>query len=452
MSLHRRRARSAPAASSAPAAPARDAAASAPARRDARGDDLAHRGEQVVPFPLRVAAGIGWRVIVVAVVAWGLIQVFAATSTVVIPVAIGLLLTALLMPLAVFLNHRLRIPRHGASGLAVVVSLLVVIGLAVLAGEQVVSGFADLGTSVSEGLNEIQNWLATGPLQLGGEQLSQLITQGRDWLQQNARALTSGVLSAGVTAGAILVGAVIALVVTFFFLADGDRIWAWCVRLLPDETQEPTHQAFRRGWVTLGSYVRTQVLVAALDAVGISLGALILGLPLIVPIGLIVFLASAIPIAGAIASGAIVVILALVVKGIGPAVIMLLVVLLVNQLEGNVLQPVLMSKSVALHPLATLLGVAVGSYLLGVVGALFAVPIMAVTNTVALYLRGHDKFPRLVHGSVLGNSPRKLAGGDKDLVPIQRADGQGARWLGQADPAFLARSQHRSDEQAAAQT
>lgn len=371
--------------------------------------------EDAVPFSLRVAGGISWRLIVVAVAAWGLFQALAATTTIVIPVAVALLLTALLMPVQVLLNHKLGMPRHLAGALTTLGGIAVVVAALALAGNRLVAGIADLSDKMSDAVTQVQNWLTTGPLQLGGDQINAFIQQGRDWLSANSGQLTSGAMSIGSNAGEFFAGTLIALIATFFFLAEGDRIWSWCVRLLPRPVQVPFHEAFRRGWVSLGSYVKTQVLVAFIDALFISLGAFFLGLPLVVPLALIIFFASAVPIVGAVVSGALAVLLALVVNGFTSAIIMLIIVLAVQQLEGNVLQPLLMGKAVSLHPLAVLLGVAAFSFLLGIVGALFAVPIMAVTNTVILYLRGHDMFPNLAEGaSALENSARQLASTDKD--------------------------------------
>ncbi|GMA42216.1 AI-2E family transporter [Mobilicoccus caccae] len=367
------------------------------------------RADDAVPFGLRVAAGVSWRVLLVAAALYLLGQIIGRTSTVVIPVAVALLLTSLLMPAAVFLNHKLRFPRALAAITTLLGALAILIGLLYFAGNQVVVGVSQLSGQVEQGVNQIQNWLRDGPL--AGPQISQAIDQGRNWVQSNAGPLTSGAVSGAVTAGNLVVATIMALFAIFFFLSDGDRMWAWFVRLAPKEIRSPIHEAGRRGWVTLSSYVKTQVIVAAVDAVLIGLGAFLLGLPLVVPLALIVFFSAAIPVVGAVVSGALAVILALVVQGPLIALAMMGVVLAVQQIEGNLLQPILMSKAVSLHPLATILGVAVGSYLFGIVGALFAVPVLAVTNTVVLYLNGHDKFPMLdQNASVLTNSAKELTG------------------------------------------
>ncbi len=172
-------------------------------------------------------------------------------------------------------------------------------------------------------------------------------------------------------------------------------MWSWVVNLLPRSVRERVHQAGRRGLVTLSAYTRTQILVALVDAVGIGIGAAILRVPLALPLATLVFVGSFIPIVGAIVTGAVAVLVALVAHGPVIALIMLGVVLLVQQLEGHILQPFLMGHAVSLHPVAVLLVVTAGSMAAGIVGALFAVPIAAVLNTVVLYLHGHDKFPQL---------------------------------------------------------
>jgi len=371
-------------------------------------------------------------------------MIIGRTSSVVIPVAVALLLTALTMPLAVFLNHRLHFPRGLAAITTLLISVGVVAGLLTLAGNQIVIGVQGLSTSAGLGLSQIQAWLSNGPL---GGQIDEAINQGRAWVQTHAGDLTSGALSAGQTAGNLAVGAIMTMFAMFFFLADGDRMWSWCVGLAPKQVREPVHEAGRRAWVTLSSYVKTQVLVAGVDAVFISLGAFLLGLPLVIPLGLIVFFASAIPMVGAVVSGALAVLLALVVKGPLASLIMLGVVLAVQQIEGNLLQPILMSKAVSLHPLATLLGVAVGSYLFGIAGALFAVPLMAITNTVVLYLNGHDKFPMLGQdASILTNSAKKLSGdaADRD-EPVAPGAGDNDKLIGGINPEAYEREQQAED-------
>nr|WP_239068868.1 AI-2E family transporter [Cellulomonas pakistanensis] len=344
---------------------------------------------------MRAAAAWSWRFLLIAAATAAGLWVVGFFKVIVVSVAIALLLTVLLAPVARFLHARLRFPRGLASITSVLLLLAVVSGLVVLAGRSIASGFGDLYDQASAGVDEALAWLSDGPLGLSTDQLDDLVQQGRDQISENASSLVSGALTVTTTVGHVAAGALITLFCTFFFLLDGRTIWTWLVGLLPISVRERVHQAGRRGIVTLSGYTRTQILVAFVDATGIGLGAAILGVPLAVPLATLVFVGSFIPIVGAIATGSVAVLVALVAQGPVVALLMLGVVLLVQQIEGHVLQPFLMGHAVSLHPVAVLLVVAAGSLAAGIVGALFAVPIAAVLNTVVLYLHGHDKFPEL---------------------------------------------------------
>ncbi|MBW0253872.1 AI-2E family transporter [Cellulomonas sp. PS-H5] len=351
--------------------------------------------EQSVAPSVRAAAAWSWRFLLIAAATAAGLWVVGFFKVIVVSVAIALLLTVLLAPVARFLSARLRFPRGLAAITSVLLLLAVVTGLVVLAGRSIASGFGDLYDQASQGVDEALQWLSDGPLGLSTDQLDDLVQQGRDQISENASTLVSGALSVTTTVGHVAAGALIALFCTFFFLLDGRTIWTWLVGLLPISVRERVHQAGRRGIVTLSGYTRTQILVAFVDATGIGIGAAVLGVPLAVPLATLVFVGSFIPIVGAIATGAVAVLVALVAQGPVVALLMLGVVLLVQQIEGHVLQPFLMGHAVSLHPVAVLLVVAAGSLAAGIVGALFAVPIAAVLNTVLLYLHGHDKFPEL---------------------------------------------------------
>ena len=352
-------------------------------------------GDEAVAGSIRSAAAWSWRFLAIAAalaLTFWLISIF---KVIVVPVAIALLLTVLLQPLAEFLRVRLRFPVALAASTSVVGLVTVIIGLVVLAGNQIVNGFSDLWDKAAQGVQQGLDWLASGPFGMENIDIDAYLDDIVQAVEQNSGTLVSGALSVTTTVGQVLAGAVIALFCTLFFLIDGRRIWSWVVGLLPRHTRERTHQAGRRGLVTLASYARTQILVAFIDAVGIGVGAAILGIPLAVPLGVLVFIGSFVPFVGAIVTGAIAVLVALVANGWPAGLIMLGIVLLVQQIESNVLQPWLMGHAVSLHPVAVLLVVTGGTLVAGIVGALFAVPIAAVLNTVVLYFHGHDKFPEL---------------------------------------------------------
>ncbi|MFI2753424.1 AI-2E family transporter [Cellulomonas sp. P22] len=367
-----------------------------------------------VPYPVRVSAAWSWRLLLIAAATGVGIWLLGVLKTIVVPVAVALLLAVLLAPVVRALQRWLGLPRAVASATALLGMLAVVVGLLTLAGSSVARGFAELGDQAALGIERVTEWLAVGPLQVSADQLADYLDQIQSSISSNSGGLVSGALSVTTTLGHVAAGAVIALFCTFFFLMDPHAIWSWVVGLLPVRARERAHQAARRGVVTLGAYTRTQILVASVDAVGIGVGAAILGIPLALPLAVLVFLGSFVPILGALLTGSIAVLVALVAQGPGAALIMLAIVLAVQQIEGHVLQPFLMGHAVSLHPVAVLLAVATGTLVAGIVGALFAVPLVAVVNTVVLYLHGHDKFPQLGTDDTYARREPSPAGTDLD--------------------------------------
>ncbi|WP_222710623.1 AI-2E family transporter [Quadrisphaera setariae] len=347
-----------------------------------------------VPFPVRVSAAWAWRIVVVAVVLYGVGRVLAYFSELTVALFVSLLLVALLVPFVDFLD------RHGwPRVLATLVSLLLgialIVGLFTLVVTQIASGFDDLAQSASQGITQLQTWLSNGPLGLSTGQINDYITQARTALQENSQSLINGAVAVGGTAATLLTGSFLVLFFTIFLTWDGRRVWSWLVRLLPGPAEAPFDAAMHRGWVTLTSYVRATIIVAAVDAIGIGLGAFFLNIPLAVPLAVLVFLGAFVPILGAVVTGAVAVLVGLVSQGPVTALIMLGVVLAVQQLESHVLQPILLGKAVSVHPLAVFVAIAAGGTLAGIPGVLFAVPIIAVANTVVVYLvRGDAALPK----------------------------------------------------------
>ncbi len=338
-----------------------------------------------VPAPMRLAADWAWRLVVVGAAGYLMLWVLAFYAVLVAPVLIAVLLVALVLPVCDGL-HRLRVPRGAAALITVAGVVAVVVGLATLVGTQVASGFAQLQVQAEAGLAEVRDWLAGPPLNITTDQIAGLLAQARESLSGNRDQVLSGALAATSTAGHIVAGLFIALFSSYFFLAQGQVIWSWSVRLLPRAARGPMDEAGRRGWVTLTSFVRATVVVALSDALGIGLGAALLGVPLAVPLGVLVFLGAFVPVVGALVSGSVAVLIALVAVGPVKALLMLGVVVLVQQLESHVLQPFLLGRAVRVHPLAVILGIAAGALTAGVLGALFAVPLIATANTVVLSL------------------------------------------------------------------
>lgn len=351
------------------------------------------RAEGAVPPAIRASAAWSWRFIVIVAASALLLYIIVQLKTVVVPVMVAALLTALLMPIVRFLHDRLRFPYTLGSLTSILAVIVVAGGLVTLAGASIATGMGQLGQKALSGFNELVQWLSDGPLALDEDQINSYVGQLTDQLSKNMDVILSGALSVTSSVGHIAAGSLIALFCLFFFLKEGRAIWMWLVGLFPRTARERVDGAALRAWGSLASYTRTQIMVAFVDAVGIGVGAAILGVPLALPLGVLVFLGSFIPIVGAVVTGAIAVLVALVDQGIGTALIMLLIVLAVQQAESNLLQPMLMSRALSLHPVGVLLAVATGTLVGGIVGALFAVPVVAVVNTVLNYLHGRDPLP-----------------------------------------------------------
>ena len=352
------------------------------------------RDDADVPYGLRIAAAWAWRLLVLGILAFYLIELIGNLRIVIIPLVIALLLSALLAP-AVSIVRRARLPRSLATAVVLVGGLAAVAGTLTLVINEFINGVPELSKNASAGIRQIQNWLKTGPLHLSDDQLDQAIQAGEQWLNDNTRTLTSGAVSTAATLFEVLTGALLVLFATFFFLRDGRRIWRFVVRIFPAGARMDMARAGEASWGTLVAYVRATVLVAFIDAVGIGLALMVLKVPLAFPLAALVFLGAFVPIIGAALSGTVAVLVALVDDNGGPvkALLVLAAVILVQQLEGHVLQPLIMGKAVAIHPLAVIVAIAAGVVLAGIVGALVAVPIVAVLNTGIRQLVTHRREP-----------------------------------------------------------
>lgn len=366
----------------------------APVQRNSR--SLPAQGEPAVrrfaPVPSAVSAvaAWSWRVLIIAIAITAAVMVLTQLKTVVVPILVAVLLASLLAPAVAWLSRRLHVPRT----LSVVASLVLVAaalaGLLTLAGTSIANGVEDLADRALAGFEEVLGWLSTGPLHLSPETLDAWVERFETQVQANSERILTGAMSITTSVGHVVAGTLIALFCLFFFLREGRGIWTWLVRLFPRTARDRVDGAGLRAWTSLGAYARTQIMVAFIDAVGIGLGAMILGVPLALPLAVIVFVGSFIPIVGAIATGSIAVAVALVDQGPIRALLMLAIVVAVQLVESHLLQPILMSKALRLHPVAVLLAVATGTLVGGIVGALFAVPFIAVLNTVLRYLNGND--------------------------------------------------------------
>lgn len=338
---------------------------------------------------MRIAGAWSWRLLAIVGVLVVFVFLVMQLRLIVIPMLVAILVSALLVPFVQFLK------RHGwpkwlAVAVAEVGLIGVVSGLIYLVVWQVRAGFPELEKQSIVAWEEFKQFLLVSPLHLTDDQINKYGDQLWQTIQRDSEVWISGALSFGSSAGHFLAGILLVLFATLFILIDGERIWAWIVRLFPRRARPALNGSGHAGWGTLTRFVKVQIFVAAVDAAGIGLGAFFLGLPLVIPIAVAVFLGSFIPIVGAVLTGALAVFVALIYKDLFIAVVMLIIVLGVQQLESHVLQPLVMGSAVKVHPLAVVLAVASGSYIAGIPGALFAVPLVATINVMVGYAARGD--------------------------------------------------------------
>ncbi|NUS16261.1 MAG: AI-2E family transporter, partial [Streptomyces sp.] len=380
--------RAAPAAAvpAAPPAPAVPAVPSVPAQRTAPPMDPV----AVVPWSMRVAAEVGWRLLVLAGTVWVLMRVIGAVRLVVLAFAAALLITALLQPFVARLK-KLGVPRGLATAM-VFIGGFVLIGLVGwFVVWQVMDNVDNLSTSLQDGVAEGKKWLLNSPFHVTDQQINNIAKNLSDAIGSNSKALTNAGLEGVTVIVDLLTGMLLAMFSTLFLLYDGPNIWKWVLRLFPEAAREPLAGAGPRAWRTLTLYVRGTVIVAMIDAICIGIGIFFLGVPMAVPLAVVIFLCSFVPLVGAVTSGFIAVVVALVTEGPFHALLVLAVVLAVQQIEGHILQPFILGRAVRVHPLAVVLSVAAGSLVAGIGGAVVAVPLVAVGNTVVGYLRAYSR-------------------------------------------------------------
>ncbi len=381
--------------------PERSAADSAPARAAPAEPEMqpvatatASQSDATVPRGVQVAAAWSWRVIVIAVMILGVGWIARYLSEVLVPIAVAILLTALLQPVA----NRLRIwrfPRGAATAVSVLGGLAVILGVLTLIGTVIVNESTTLSGNVVTGFNQLIGWLQNGPLHLDpgwfevdtwGDRIQDFLAASRETIASYAAEITAQV-------GHFFAGLAIALFTLFYFLYDGRGIFSFLLKFFPISSRERVDRAAQRGWRSLSSFVRATILVALVDAVGVLIAALIIGVPLAPALAGLVFLGAFVPIVGALVAGFVAVLVALVALGPIKALIMLGAIILVQQVEGHVLQPFLLGRAVKVHPLAVILGIAIGIVIGGIVGALIAVPIIAFSKTFVQDLTGAAEPP-----------------------------------------------------------
>ena len=329
---------------------------------------------------IRKAAAWSWRLLVIGGVIAGLLWVVARLQVIIVPVALATMVAALMLPAVDWLDRR-GAPRGGAVALVIHGGFGVFGGILTFVVSQFVSGLPSLVEQVTRSIDSLRSWLIEGPAHLSREQIDNAGNTAIKALRDNQEKLTTGALSTAATLTEIITGAFLVLFTLIFLLHGGRNIYGFVTRIVPADARERVRDAGRAGFGSLIGYVRATFFVALVDAVGIGTGLAIMGVPLALPLASLVFLGAFIPLVGAVISGLLAVIVALLAKGFVYALITLGLIIAVQQLEAHILQPFVMGRAVAIHPLAIVLAIAAGGVLAGIVGALLAVPVVAFLNS-----------------------------------------------------------------------
>ncbi|NNG37756.1 AI-2E family transporter [Flexivirga sp. ID2601S] len=339
----------------------------------------------VISHGLKWTASWSLRLIVIGIATWMFLKVFELFWSALLPVAVALLITTVLWPLVRFLRSH-RWPPALAAATGLIVAFLVFGGIIAGMAPTVSSQWGDLVNKSVAGVNQIRDQLQQGPLHIQPHQIDQATRSITDRLKSSGDKIAEQVLSGVTLAGRVLIDGVVALILTFLFLKDGPRFLPWLRVSVGRGAGAHLTEALTRVWNTLSGFIRTQAIVSAVDSICIGVGLVVLGVPLAVPLVVLTFFGGFIPIVGAFTAGTLAVLVALVTVGLTKAIIVLIIIVLVQQVEGHVLQPLLQSRSMRLHPAIVLLAIAFGGTEFGIVGAFFAVPVAATIAVMWRYL------------------------------------------------------------------
>lgn len=346
---------------------------------------MPHGGDDTLPGWYRTAAAASWRFLVIVAAAgtvvWGLVHL----RVVVLPIILALLASTLLLPVVRWLKGR-GAPDALAAALTMLAAFLVIAGIVTAIAPSIGDQFNELRPRAEDGLREAGDVLAKPPFNLSQTEIQDRIDEGISTLRENSGPLARGLSSGAVILGEVLTGLLVALLLTFFFLKDGERMWAYLLRFT-GRGREHADELGTRVYAALAGYIRGIALVGLVDAVLIGLALVIIGVPLVVPIMVITFFAAFVPLIGAFIAGLVAVLIALVSGGLLDAALVLGAIILVQQVEGHLLYPVLMSRTVNLHPAVIVVALAAGGILGGIVGVFLAVPVAGIVSVVLDYVQ-----------------------------------------------------------------
>ncbi|EGD22409.1 AI-2E family transporter [Prescottella equi] len=337
-----------------------------------------------------------------------------------LPVMLAIVVSTVLWPPTRALTKR-GVPPAGAASITLLIFFALFGGVVALIVPSVVDQAPELANKATQGIQQVQDWLKGPPVNLQDDQIDTAVHAITSKLQESGTAIASGVFTGVTTAGSMVVTLFLVLILAFFFVKDGPRFIPWLHGVSGGRAGRHLEEVLGRMWDTLGGFIRTQALVSLIDAVFIGAGLLILGVPLAPVLAILTFIGGFVPIVGAFVAGALAVLVALVANGLTTALIVLAIIIAVQQIEGNVLQPVLQSKSMKLHAVVVLLAVTAGSSLFGIVGAFLAVPVAAVGAVVIRYL-GEQIDERLQEDALLDAADATAGGAVTPLIGAPTTD------------------------------
>jgi predicted PurR-regulated permease PerM len=329
-----------------------------------------------VPPLLADLAGWGWRLLLLSVIAWLLLWVAQRLYLVSLPTAAAMLMTALLSPVVIALRRR-HVPRGLATAVTVLGMLAVVVGMLTWVVQRALAEAPRLSAELSAAVQK---------LPISNAALLRLRGQFVDYLQSGSGSLAGGVITGVQTGAEVVTGVLLTLLLTIILLADGDRMWAWLVGLLPETARPRIQRAGVPAWERLTGWIRGTFVIAVFHAVVIAVTLTVLGVPLVAPLTVVVFLGSFIPLVGAILAGGLAALVTFASQGTTAAIIFAIVLLVDNQIEAHVLQPFLVGRYVRLHPFVVAIVITAGAILGGLAGALLAVPFTAALYAALTHL------------------------------------------------------------------
>src|SRR4051794_29953540 len=341
-------------------------------------------GDAAMPGWYRTAGAVSWRFLAIAAAAYVVVYVLVHLRVIVLPIIVAVLASTLLLPIVSWLKRH-GVPDALAAALAMLAAVLALAAVATAVAPSLGNQFGDLRAQSEDGVRQATDQLAQPPFNLSKREIHDRVNRALKTLRKNSGPLARGLGSGAVLLGEVLTGLIVAVLLCFFLLKDGPQMWAWVLRLVRKGSRDDADEVGNRVYTALAGYVRGIAMVGFVDAVLVAIALLVIGVPLVVPLAVITFFAAFVPLIGAFVAGLLAVLVALVSGGLLDALLVLGAIILVQQVEGHLLYPLLMSRAVNLHPAVIVVALGAGGILAGIVGVFLAVPVAGVISVVLQY-------------------------------------------------------------------